>query len=143
MTAVIAPQPLSAADYSIGEAFPAGVVTVAAGAGAVDLELGRFSLTAAADAPVSVFLRGLDEEAFPRNVSLAFLPGAEARTVVFYLVEPPGFEGLWATRTAELTVDSADRNYAPLAQRAVLTIAALRKPALVAVDRESCGGGFV
>ena len=140
VTAVIAPQPLSAADYSIGEAFPSGVVTVAAGTGAVDFELGRFSLTAAADAPISVFLRSWGAEAFPPNVSLEFLPEEEARTVVFYLVEPVGFDGRRATRTAELTVDSADRNYAPLAQPAVLTITALRKPALAVVDRELAAG---
>ena len=138
VTAMIAPQPLSAADYSIGEAFPAGVVTVAAGAGA-GLELARFSLTAAG-APVSVFMRRLGAEAFPPNVSLAFIPADEAQTAVFYLAEPLGFDGLWATRTAELIVESADRNYAPLSQSAVLTIAALRKPALAVVDREIAAG---
>ena len=94
-------------------------MTVASGA--VNVELARVSLTAVA-ASVSEFgahVSGVDQSAFPANLSLEILPVPENQTVVFYLSGTLA-AGSEAERTATLEVASLDPNYAPVGQTVTL-----------------------
>ena len=109
---------------------PAATITIAAGTGAVGLELARVSL-AASDAVIGVHTRGeTDSAGFPENISLRYLPADGAQTVVFYLSSEPGGNGLRTERTAMLTVASRNLNYGFRAQDVTLEIKALRDPDL-------------
>ena len=127
VTATIERLSLNAAEFSLSEPYPSSVVTVASGA--VNVELARVSLTAVA-ASVSVFgahVSGVDQSAFPANLSLEILPVPENQTVVFYLSGTLA-AGSEAERTATLEVASLDPNYAPVGQTVTLRIETLPHP---------------
>ena len=127
VTATIERLSLNAAEFSLSEPYPSSVVTVASGA--VNVELARVSLTAIA-ASVSEFgahVSGVDQSAFPANLSLEILPVPENQTVVFYLSGTLA-AGSEAERTATLEVASLDPNYAPVGQTVTLRIETLPHP---------------
>ena len=128
-TANISPRPLNSADFAFSAPHPAATVTIAAGDGAVGLELSRVSLIVSDDS-LGAVVRDADAGAFPENLSLAFLPPSGGQTVVFYLSRALSGDGNSVERTAELTIAVANPNYAPLTRNVTLQITALRNPGL-------------
>ena len=118
---VVERRPLDAAAYGLSSPTRA-TVTVAAGAGAVGLELSRVSLSTSAAGAVVV----LPAE-FPGNLSLALVEGS--RAAAFYLTLALGGDGNSVERTARLTV-TLNGNYEPLSQDVGLRVSALGNPEL-------------
>ena len=121
--ATVNPRPLNADRFGLSPALSA--VTIAAGGGAVGLELARVSLSETAAEAVVVL-----PDSFPDNVSLALESGD--REAVFYLTARLD-GGSVTVAAAQLTV-TLDGNHLPLAQDVRVQISALQNPARVTLE---------
>ena len=142
VTANISRKALDAAGLNL-PAPAAGVVKIAAGAGAVGEEIGRAALTGG-DAGIGASIQ--EQTVFPENLSLEFLPAGESQTVVFYLDSALDGGGVSSgaaisvERTTELTITSTNLNYLPLPQTLTLTIRSLERPGAAVVNGEATPG---
>ena len=80
---------------------------------------------------VSAFIE--EQTTYPDNLSLAFLPASESQTVVFYLTMALSGSGSEDDSVTELTITSANANYASWARMLTLTVTALRTPEITVV----------